>query len=96
MQYDWQEGQKTTAQMLHMLHVCFTVRLLYSTHVIDERKNKTNTSKLHTHKYNLYHCFVKDIFQTTAIHVPVAFGRLTCINRMLTVVCRPMPLFYER
>src|SRR6218665_474775 len=49
MQYDWLEKQKSTAQMLHMLqHVCLAVRLLHSTHVIDECKNKTNMSKLHT------------------------------------------------
>jgi len=58
MQCDWQEGQKSTAQMLHMLHVCFTVRLLHSTHVIDERKNKTNN-----YNVGLYHSFVNDIFK---------------------------------
>ncbi len=41
-------------------HVCLTVCLLISTHVIDESKNKTNMSKLHTHNYNVFHCFVRD------------------------------------
>src|SRR6218665_1703971 len=43
-------------------HVCLTVCLLHSTHVIDESKNKINMSKLYTHNYNVFHCFVRDIF----------------------------------
>ena len=98
MQYDCQEGQKSTLAYRCCIRCNMSVSLFVCCTVIDERKNKTNTSKLHTNNYNvgLYHSFVNDIFQTTAIHVLAAFGRVTCINRMLTVVCRPMSLFYER
>jgi len=48
---------------MHMLqHVCVTIQLQHGTHVIDESINKANMSKLHTHNYNVFHCFVRDIF----------------------------------
>ena len=88
IQYDWQEGHKNTVQMLHMLqHVCLTVRqlrLLHSTCVIDERKNKTNMPKLHTHNnfHKVFHCFVRDILPNNSYtcRILVALGSL---NHML-------------
>jgi len=42
-QYNLSGKDRNTVQMLHMVqHVCLTVRLMHSTHMIDERQNKTN------------------------------------------------------